>query len=77
MSGSTSPWSRWTSSTSRSITFGLRSLSAEMAQAVQLSVGVDADLGKVELNIQGVEAQALVKARLDDVGAILERVLST
>ena len=48
---------------------------AEMRKLVQLSVGVDAHLGKVELNFEGVEAQALVKARLDNVGAILERVL--
>ena len=48
---------------------------AEMRKLVQLSVGADVRLGKVELNIQGVEAQALVKARLDNVAAILERVL--
>jgi hypothetical protein len=48
---------------------------AEMRKLVQLSVGADVYLGKVELNIQGVEAQALVKARLDNVSSILERVL--
>jgi hypothetical protein len=50
-------------------------VNAEMRQLVQLNVGADVRLGKVELNIQGVEAQALVKARLDNVTAILERVL--
>jgi hypothetical protein len=48
---------------------------AEVRQLVQLSVGADARLGGVELNIQGVEAQALLKARLHNVSAILERVL--
>jgi hypothetical protein len=51
------------------------SVSAEVRDLVQLSVGVDAKLGKVELNIEGVEAQALLKARLDNVEAILARVL--
>jgi hypothetical protein len=51
------------------------SVMAEVRGLVELSVGVEARLGKVELNIQGVEAQALVKARLDNVSAILDRVL--
>jgi len=50
-------------------------VSAEVRGLVELSVGAEAHLGKVELEIQGVEAQALVKARLDNVSAILERVL--
>ncbi len=50
-------------------------MTAEVRGLVELSVGVEARLGKVELNIQGVEAQALVKARLDNVSAILDRVL--
>ena len=53
------------------------SVMAEVRDILQLSVGAEARLGKVELNIQGVEAQALVKARLDNVTAILERVLLT
>jgi hypothetical protein len=48
---------------------------AEVRKLVQLNVGADVHLGKVELNIQGVEAQALVKARLDNVASILERVM--
>jgi hypothetical protein len=51
------------------------SVAAEVTGMVELSVGVEARLGKVELNIQGVEAQALVKARLDNVSAILQRVV--
>jgi hypothetical protein len=50
---------------------------AQVQDLVQLSVGVDARLGKVELKIEGVEAQALLKARLHNVSAILERVVTT
>src|SRR5829696_4009629 len=50
---------------------------AEVRDMVQLSVGADVQLGKVELTIEGVEAQALLKARLHNVGAILERVALT
>src|SRR5687768_10989533 len=48
---------------------------AEVRQLVQISVGAEASLEKVELKIEGVEAQALLKARLENVTAILERVL--
>jgi hypothetical protein len=48
---------------------------AEVRDLVQISVGVDARLGSVELTIEGVEAQALLKARLGNVSRILERVL--
>jgi hypothetical protein len=50
---------------------------AEVRDLVQLSVGADIGLGEVELKIEGVEAQALLKARLDNVTKILERVLTS
>ncbi|MBS1870797.1 MAG: hypothetical protein JSS99_14175 [Actinobacteria bacterium] len=50
---------------------------AEVRDLVQISVGAEASLGRVELKIEGVEAQALLKARLDNVTLILERVLTT
>lgn len=53
------------------------SLHAEVLDLVKLSVGVHAELGKVELSINGVEAQALLRARLDHVTAIIDRVLTT
>jgi hypothetical protein len=53
------------------------SLHAEVLDLVKLSVGVHAELGKVELNLKGVEAQALMRARLDHVTAIIDRVLTT
>lgn len=52
-------------------------LHAEVLDLVKLSVGVHVELGKVELNIKGVEAQALLRARLDHVTAIIDRVLTT
>lgn len=52
-------------------------VAAEVRQLVELSVGADVSLGKVELQIEGVEVQALLKARLNNVTAILERVLTS
>jgi hypothetical protein len=52
-------------------------LHAEVLDLVKLSVGVHVELGKVELDIKGVEAQALLRARLDHVTAIIDRVLTT
>ena len=53
------------------------SLNAQVLDLVNLQVGVHAHLGKVRLDIKGVEAQALVKVRLDHVAAIIDRVLTT
>ena len=53
------------------------SLQAEVLDLVKLNVGVDAYLGRVKLTIEGVEAQALLKVRLDNVTRILDRVLTT
>ncbi|MDQ2622911.1 MAG: hypothetical protein M3Y45_07745 [Actinomycetota bacterium] len=53
------------------------SVRAELRDLVKLNVGVAARLGEAKLNIQGVEAQALLKARLDNVSRIMGRVLTT
>jgi hypothetical protein len=50
---------------------------AEAGHFVQLNAGVGVRLGKVELDIQGVETQALLEARLENVTKILARVLTT
>jgi hypothetical protein len=50
---------------------------AELADLVKLSVGADVGLDKVELEIKGVEAQALLKVRLEQVRAILDKALTT
>jgi hypothetical protein len=50
---------------------------AEAGHFVQINAGAAVRLGKVELDIKGVETQALLEARLDNVTAILARVLTT
>ncbi len=53
------------------------SLQAEVLDLVKLNVGADVYLGRVALEIKGVEARALLKVRLDNVAGILEQVLKT
>ena len=53
------------------------SLKAEVLDLVKLNVGVDVHLGRVCVDVKGVEAQALLKVRLDHVAAIVDRVLTT
>jgi hypothetical protein len=53
------------------------SLFAKVLDLVELSVGIDAYLGKVKLTIESVDVQALLKVRLDNVTAIIDRVLTT
>jgi len=50
---------------------------AEAGRFVELNVGAGVRLGKVELDIKGVETQALLETRLHNVTAILARVLTT
>ncbi len=59
---------------------GLRahvSVLAQLANLVNLQVGVDARLNRVKLVIEGVRAKVLLKVWLDDVRAILEKALDT
>jgi hypothetical protein len=44
---------------------------------LHLNVGVDARLRGVELDIEGVDAQALLKVRLDNLTTIVDRVMRT
>jgi hypothetical protein len=53
------------------------SVLAELANLVRLSVGVDATLDRVKLEIEGVQAKVLLKVRLEHVRAILEKALDT
>jgi hypothetical protein len=53
------------------------SLQAEVLDLLKLNVGADVALGRVHLDIKGIEAQALLKVRLDNVAAIVDRVLTT
>jgi hypothetical protein len=50
---------------------------AEAGQFVQINAGAAVRLGKVELDIKCVETQALLETRLNNVTAILARVLTT
>jgi hypothetical protein len=50
---------------------------AEAGHFVQINAGAAVRLGKVELDIQAVETQGLLEARLHNVTAILARVLTT
>jgi hypothetical protein len=53
------------------------SILVELANLLNLSVGVDARLDKVKLEIEGVEAEVLLKVRLKHIRAILEKALDT
>ncbi|MYW43568.1 hypothetical protein GT346_09540, partial [Streptomyces sp. SID161] len=53
------------------------SLQAEVLDLLKLNVGADVSLGRVHLGISGVEAQAQLKVRLDNVALIIDRVLTT
>jgi hypothetical protein len=52
-------------------------LQADVLSLLKLHVGVEAELGRVQLTIKGVEARALLKVRLDNVARIIDRVLTT
>jgi pyruvate/2-oxoglutarate dehydrogenase complex dihydrolipoamide acyltransferase (E2) component len=53
------------------------SLQAALADLVQINVGLEAELGEVKLGVKGIEAQAQLKARLDNVRAIFSEVLES
>ena len=52
-------------------------LDAHVLDLLRLNVGVDAQLRDVDLQIKGVDAEAQLKVRLDNLTVILDRVLST
>ncbi len=52
-------------------------LRAKLANLLQVVAGVHVHLGKVEIDIKGVEAQAQLKVRLENLYDILDRALST
>lgn len=52
-------------------------LRARVLDVVDLHVGASVDLGKVELDIENVRAQAMLKVKLDKVAQIVERVMET
>jgi e3 binding domain len=52
-------------------------LKANVLNLVKLNVGVDVHLSKVKLDIKGVEAELVMKARLDHVAAIVDRLMTS
>jgi pyruvate/2-oxoglutarate dehydrogenase complex dihydrolipoamide acyltransferase (E2) component len=53
------------------------SVRAELADLVKIDIGLEVELGEVKLQIKGVEAQARLKASLDNVRAIFSEVLAS
>lgn len=53
------------------------SLSTEVLDLLKLNVGADVTLGRVHLELSGVEAQAELQVRLGHVAAIVGRVLTS
>jgi hypothetical protein len=52
-------------------------LDARLANLLKLTAGANASIDQVKLTIKGVEAQATLIVRLDNVRAIIERTLQT
>ena len=53
------------------------SLDARVANLVKITAGVDATIEKVNLDIKGVQATALLIVRLDNVRQIIDKTLTT
>lgn len=53
------------------------SLQAELADMVRINIGVNVFLEKVELDLKGLEAQAMLKANLENVRDIIGRTLES
>ena len=52
-------------------------LHADVADLLNVDVGAEVELGEVDLTVQGVGAEALLKVRLDEVRHILTHALET
>jgi hypothetical protein len=52
-------------------------LKARVLNLVKLNVGVDVHLSRVKLDIKGVEVELVLKARLDHVTAIVDRLMTS
>jgi pyruvate/2-oxoglutarate dehydrogenase complex dihydrolipoamide acyltransferase (E2) component len=53
------------------------SMQADLADMVKLNVGVETVIDGAKLDLKGVDAQTFLKARLDNVRAILSQALDT
>jgi hypothetical protein len=52
-------------------------LKARVLNLVKLNVGLDVHLSRVKLDVKGVEAEVVLKARLDHVTAIVDRLMTS
>jgi hypothetical protein len=52
-------------------------LKARVLNLVKLNVGIDIHLKRVKLDVKGVEAEVVLKARLDHVTAIVDRLMTS
>ncbi len=52
-------------------------LRTRLSELLEIDVGLDVSLGAVKLEIKGVEAEVQLKARLENVQAMVERTLSS
>jgi hypothetical protein len=52
-------------------------LKANVLNLVKRNVGVDVHLSRVKLDIKGVDAEVVMKARLDHVAAVVDRLMTT
>jgi len=52
-------------------------LKARVLDLIKLNVGVDVHLSRVKLDVKGVDAEVVLKARLDHVTAIVDRLMTT
>jgi hypothetical protein len=52
-------------------------LKARVLDLIKLNVGVDLHLSRVKLDVKGVHAEVVLKARLDHVAAIVDRLMTT
>lgn len=53
------------------------SFGAELGDMVKINVGLEAEVDNLELEAKGIEAEAQLKARLDNVREIFSQVLTT
>ncbi len=52
-------------------------LKAQVLNLVKLNVGIDVHLSRVKLDIKGVEVEVVLKARLEHVTAIVDRLMTS
>jgi hypothetical protein len=52
-------------------------LHAELANFVKIDIGIQANMSKIDLDLKGLDAQAILKVRLKQIWTIFSRALDT